>query len=88
MTVIFRIAANYNPPYVTQVSSNCSSSTCFSGMYADVWEALRETMNFTYTLSPPPDGAWGNLLENGSWNGMIGRAFNRRTLQPNEAFGG
>ena len=28
-------------------------------------------MNFTYTLIQPPDGAWGAIQPDGSWNGMI-----------------
>ena len=42
-------------------------------MYPDVWHSLQDVLNFTYNLSPPPDGAWGNMLEDGSWNGMIGQ---------------
>ena len=30
-----------------------------------------ETLNFTYTFIPPPDGAWGVLQEDGTWNGMM-----------------
>ena len=54
------------------VGNNCTHSGCFQGMYADVWHNLQSIMNFTYFLNPPPDGAWGNKLEDGSWNGMIG----------------
>ena len=28
-------------------------------------------MNFTYTLIQPPDGAYGSIQSDGSWNGMI-----------------
>ena len=28
-------------------------------------------MNFTYTLTKPPDGAWGSIQPDGSWNGMV-----------------
>ena len=28
-------------------------------------------MNFTYTIEPPPDNAWGGLQEDGTWNGMV-----------------
>ena len=29
-------------------------------------------MNFTYTLTKAPDGKWGNIQPDGSWNGMVG----------------
>ena len=28
-------------------------------------------MNFSYTLTMPPDGAWGAIQPDGSWNGMV-----------------
>ena len=28
-------------------------------------------MNFTYTLIKPPDGKWGAIQPDGSWNGMV-----------------
>jgi ionotropic kainate glutamate receptor 5 len=28
-------------------------------------------MNFTYTLTKPPDGNWGAIQPDGSWNGMV-----------------
>ena len=28
-------------------------------------------MNFTYTLILPPDGNWGAIQPDGSWNGMV-----------------
>ena len=29
-------------------------------------------MNFTYTLTKPPDGNYGAIKPDGSWNGMVG----------------
>ena len=28
-------------------------------------------MNFTYPLTKPPDGKWGAIQPDGSWNGMV-----------------
>lgn len=67
-----RIAANFNPPYITKVSKNCRDDQCFQGMFPDVWHVLAYTMNFTFLLNPPPDRAWGTKLPDGKWNGMIG----------------
>ena len=40
-------------------------------MFADVWHALEETMNFTYVQNPPADKAWGSKLADGTFDGMI-----------------
>jgi hypothetical protein len=29
-------------------------------------------MNFTYTVRTPPDGNWGTIKSDNSWNGMVG----------------
>ncbi len=29
-------------------------------------------MNFTYTLVPSPDGGYGLLKPDGTWNGLVG----------------
>ena len=38
-------------------------------------------MNFTYTVKPPPDGAWGGYIgdfPNGKWNGMMDQIVNEK----------
>ncbi len=42
------------------------------GMFAEVFHAVRDIMNFTYELDVPPDGQWGANMGNGSWSGMVG----------------
>ena len=41
------------------------------GSFAELLNLYAKTMNFTYTLEPPPDNAWGALQDDGSWNGMM-----------------
>ncbi len=43
-----------------------------SGSFADILDVLTAEMNFTFTLRPPEDGAWGGMQDDGSWNGMMG----------------
>ncbi len=38
----------------------------------DIWKSLQRVFNFTYTVVPSIDGEWGSLLEDGSFNGMVG----------------
>ena len=42
-----------------------------TGSFPDLLNSLANTMNFTYTIGPPPDMKWGGQQENGSWNGMM-----------------
>ena len=28
-------------------------------------------LNFTYTIENPPDGSWGHIKEDASWNGLV-----------------
>ena len=41
------------------------------GIYFETFEGLKQILNFTYTLDLSPDGQFGSLHENGSWNGMV-----------------
>jgi len=43
------------------------------GMYAVIFSALQEKLQFKYTLHHQEDGVWGNLQTNGSFNGMFGK---------------
>ena len=40
-------------------------------MFPDVWHALSERMNFTFTVERAYE--WGSVV-NGSWSGMIRKA--------------
>ena len=44
-----------------------------TGIIGDLWHGIIEpSLNFTTTISSPPDGNWGSVNEDGSWNGMVG----------------
>ena len=43
-----------------------------TGMFAEIFDNLQEIMNFSYTLTQPPDGQWGALKPDNTWNGMVG----------------
>ncbi|XP_066955752.1 glutamate receptor ionotropic, kainate 2-like [Macrobrachium rosenbergii] len=48
-----------------------------SGFYGEVWETLKDRLNFTYTIRSPEDGEYGRL-RNGSWTGLISDVLNKR----------
>ena len=41
------------------------------GMFADIFNNLAGFMNFTYSVIKPPDGQWGAIQSDNSWNGMV-----------------
>lgn len=69
----FQVATLLSAPYVTKMEpNNVTGSYEMEGMFAEVFYALQDIMNFTFVLRPPPDGEWGGDLGNGSWSGMVG----------------
>ena len=53
-------------------------------MFPDVWHALSERMNFTFTVERAYE--WGSVV-NGTWCGMIGKAeFSNSNSCTNEIF--
>ena len=42
-----------------------------AGSFAELIDLYSKTMNFTFTIEPPPDWNWGGQQEDGTWNGMM-----------------
>ena len=53
------------------------SNDQYSGMFIEILQDLARNLNFTYNIVLPKDTRWGNLLANGSWNGLIGEIDRR-----------
>ncbi|XP_045110455.1 glutamate receptor U1-like isoform X3 [Portunus trituberculatus] len=66
-----RVAVEEWEPHV-KVREASDGTITISGPMANLLNALADTLNFSYTLVRPPDGAWGAPDELGNWNGMIG----------------
>ncbi|XP_063872913.1 glutamate receptor U1-like [Scylla paramamosain] len=66
-----RVAVEEWEPHVKVMTASDGTIT-ISGPMANLLKALAETLNFSYTLVRPADGAWGAPDELGNWNGMIG----------------
>jgi hypothetical protein len=50
------------------------------GIVGDLWHGLLErSLNFSTKLSLPPDGKWGNIEEDGSWNRLVGGLISNRS---------
>ena len=68
----FKITALPERPFIFDIPINNNTKKYeIKGSLGDLLELYEKTLNFTYTIEPPPDNKWGLLLENGSWNGMI-----------------
>ena len=64
-----RVVSAYSPPSVTYIEDGCTSKACFKGIFANVFHALAEQMNFTFSIRRTY--MWGSVT-NGTWNGMVG----------------
>ena len=40
------------------------------GYEADMLKNVAEILNFKYTIENPPDGSWGHINADGTWNGL------------------
>ena len=48
-----------------------------NGICGDVWHGvLEKALNFTTNVKPSPDGMYGSIDEDGTWNGIIGSLQN------------
>ncbi|XP_070000168.1 glutamate receptor isoform X2 [Penaeus vannamei] len=68
--LVVRCTALPGAPH-TYLQDNPDGGVKISGIYGELWDALRDILNFTQRCTRPPDGGWG-ALRNGSWTGMIG----------------
>ena len=64
-----RVLSAYSPPFVTYIEDGCTSKDCFKGIFPNVFHALSDQMNFTFTIKRAY--MWGSIT-NGTWNGMVG----------------
>ena len=42
------------------------------GMFVEAFLEIASILNFTYTAINPPDGQYGAINDDGTWNGMVG----------------
>ena len=61
------------PNSQTVVEDGCTSSECFKGYYADVFNVLQSVLNFTYVISV--EDIAGAKREDGTWIGQIGSSY-------------
>ncbi|XP_068214587.1 glutamate receptor ionotropic, delta-2-like [Palaemon carinicauda] len=83
------VAGNNLPPHLSiqEVTneSNEGKQFVYSGPIIKLLKILASNVNFTYKIRQSPDGAWGFLFPNGTWNGIMGMVLRKEidfTLGP------
>ena len=68
----FKVQTLVETPYTISLNLNAQTEKYeVTGSFPDLLNSLANTMNFTYTIGPPPDKKWGGQQPDGSWNGMM-----------------
>ncbi|XP_065556621.1 ionotropic receptor 25a-like isoform X2 [Artemia franciscana] len=67
---IYRIVVVEEAPFVVKVK-HPNGTVTFDGFCIDLLKQLQELLGFEYELYESPDGLYGSLSDNGTWNGMI-----------------
>ena len=66
-------------PYTISLDLNANTGEYeVTGSFPDILNSLATTMNFTYTIGPPPDNKWGGQQPDGSWNGMMNQVVQEK----------
>lgn len=50
----------------------------FSGYCIDLIEEIKKIVNFDYEIETVPDGKFGNMDENGNWNGIVKQLIDKK----------
>ena len=68
----FKVQTLVETPYTISLDLNDQTEKYeVTGSFPDLLNSLANTLNFTYTIGPPPDNKWGGQQADGSWNGMM-----------------
>ena len=60
-------------PYIGWSQNEKGEIHLDNGTFVEVFKELSELLNFSYTVTNPPDGEWGSEKDDGTWSGMVGQ---------------
>ena len=63
------------------VKKNEDGTVSYEGYCVDLIEELARILKFKYEFYQSPDGKYGGITENGTWDGMIREVLNRVRIQ-------
>ncbi|KAK8407426.1 hypothetical protein O3P69_002155 [Scylla paramamosain] len=61
----------------TVLTTDAEGRRAVAGPMGNMLTVLAHTLNFTYNVVTPPDGAFGGQRPNGSWTGMMGQVTSK-----------
>ena len=69
---------NFAPySYKVELKKGSKKHYEFEGWFKEILLELKDSLNFSYTVTKPSDGNWGSLNSDGTWTGMIGGLHRR-----------
>ena len=75
---VFRIGSQIWAPFqLDMFIEPVTNATIYTGMYAEVIREIALYLNMSFEVIIAEDGNWGNMDENGTWNGMIGQIIRK-----------
>ncbi|KAL1116158.1 hypothetical protein AAG570_005653 [Ranatra chinensis] len=74
---IYKVVTLEQKPFVIAYKDE-HGVTKFKGYCIDLIEDIRKLVGFEYEIYLAPDGAFGNMDENGQWNGVIKELIEKR----------
>ena len=67
---------NQDPPFIMKKKIK-DGGISYKGYCIDLLNELARMLKFTYEIYPSPDGKYGAVTENGTWNGMVGELVSK-----------
>uniref|UniRef100_A0A1B6MPB2 Ionotropic glutamate receptor L-glutamate and glycine-binding domain-containing protein n=1 Tax=Graphocephala atropunctata TaxID=36148 RepID=A0A1B6MPB2_9HEMI len=74
---VFRVATVLQKPFVMR-EVDSSGNEKFSGYCVDLLEEIRKLIGFEYEIFVAPENEFGNMDEQGQWNGIIRELIDKR----------
>ena len=66
-----KVLALVSKPYITDLIPTAPGEFEIKGIYADIFFALQDILNFTFVVTKPPDEQWGAIQSDGTWTGFV-----------------
>ncbi|KAI5740635.1 hypothetical protein M8J76_005732 [Diaphorina citri] len=75
---VYKIVTVLQEPFVMREESEGGGGVKYKGYCIDLIEEIRKLVGFEYEIFVAPDNSFGNMDENGQWNGMIKELIEKR----------
>ncbi|XP_015753332.1 PREDICTED: glutamate receptor 2-like isoform X2 [Acropora digitifera] len=72
-----KVVIALDAPFV-MIKQEEDGTISYEGFCIDLLKQLAKMLHFSYEIYLSPDGQYGAITENGTWNGMLGELVNKR----------